>query len=240
METRPVGHISEAAPINIPGVGPHMEFTEYLSDLAKFLAGQPLLALAIVAIFIGVLGGMLRRPAPRLGGFLRGVSNLGLVAALLLTIAQVTRFTTDRDFALPQFGMPRQSVEGNETRVPISDDGHFWITAEVNGVEQQFLVDTGATITAISPRTAELSAVAPKAIPRSVLMRTANGMVQAEVATVDELSFGNIVARDLDAVIAPGLGDANVIGMNFLSRLASWRVEDGTLVLVPHHPQPES
>ena len=29
----------------------------------------------------------------------------------------------------------------------------------------------------------------------------------------------------------------NVLGMNFLSRLKSWRVEDGELVLVPNHPQ---
>jgi aspartyl protease family protein len=40
--------------------------------------------------------------------------------------------------------------------------------------------------------------------------------------------------------VAPGLGDANVIGMNLLSRLASWRVEDNTLILVPHHPQADS
>jgi aspartyl protease family protein len=26
--------------------------------------------------------------------------------------------------------------------------------------------------------------------------------------------------------------------MNVLSRLASWRVEGRTLILVPHHPQP--
>lgn len=217
-----------------------MASAEYISDLVAFLASQPLLALAIIAIFVGVLGGMLRGVAPKLGGLLRGVSNLGLVAALLLTIAQVTRFTTDRDFALPQLGMPRQTVEGGETRVPMSDDGHFWITAEVNGVAQNFLVDTGATITAISPRTAELSAVQPKRIRQSVAMRTANGVVRAEVATIGELRFGNVVARDLDAVVAPGLGDANVIGMNFLSRLAGWRVERKTLILVPNHPQPVS
>jgi aspartyl protease family protein len=28
--------------------------------------------------------------------------------------------------------------------------------------------------------------------------------------------------------------------MNFLSKLQSWRVENGTLILVPHHPQPGS
>lgn len=215
-----------------------MHMADYISDLAAFLASQPLLALAIAAIFVSALGGMIGRAMPRTGALLRGVSNLGLVAALLLTIAQVTRFTTSSDFAFPQFGMPQQTVEGNETHVPLSDDGHFWITAEVNGIEQRFLVDTGATITAISPRTADLSAVEPKPIRQSVAMRTANGIVQAELATIGELRLGNIVARDLDAVVAPGLGDANVIGMNFLSRLASWRVEGKTLILVPNNPQP--
>ena len=37
--------------------------------------------------------------------------------------------------------------------------------------------------------------------------------------------------------IAPNMGETNVIGMNLLSRLASWRVEGTTIVLVPTHPQ---
>ena len=45
-------------------------------------------------------------------------------------------------------------------------------------------------------------------------------------------------ARGIDAIIAPGLGPTNVIGMNVLSRLASWRVEGQTMILVPQHPQP--
>ena len=73
---------------------------------------------------------------------------------------------------------------------------------------------------------------------RTVMLRTANGSVDAELVTLDELRFGNVVARDLDAVVAPGLGETNVIGMNLLSRLAAWRVEGGTLVLEPNHPQP--
>ena len=39
------------------------------------------------------------------------------------------------------------------------------------------------------------------------------------------------------SVLAPSLGDLDVLGMNFLSQLASWRVEGRTLVLTPHHPQ---
>ena len=70
-----------------------------------------------------------------------------------------------------------------------------------------------------------------------VLMRTANGTVPAQLATIDELRFGNVVARGLDTVIAPGMEGTSVLGMNFLSRLAGWRVEGQTLILTPHHPQ---
>jgi aspartyl protease family protein len=69
-------------------------------------------------------------------------------------------------------------------------------------------------------------------------MQTANGSVTAQLTTIDEFRFGNVAARGIDAIIAPGLGPTNVIGMNVLSRLASWRVEGQTLILVPHHPQP--
>ncbi len=208
-----------------------------LPAILNFLAGQPLLALAFASIIASVVGGMLRGVLPLLGGFVRGVGNLGLLAAMLLTIAQVTRLTTGADFAFPQLGIERQSVAGGETRVPMQSDGHFWIKASINGVKRDFLVDTGATLTAISPQTAQEAGLKANPLNRSVLMRTANGTVEARLAVIDELRMGSVVAREIDAVVAPGLGDANVIGMNLLSRLASWRVEGRTLILVPHHPQ---
>ena len=68
-------------------------------------------------------------------------------------------------------------------------------------------------------------------------MTTANGTITVPSTTVDELRFGNVAAFGLDAVIAPNIGETNVVGMNLLSRLAQWRVEQGTLVLVPNNPQ---
>jgi len=211
-----------------------------LRDTFEFLAQQPLLALACGAIFVVTFGGMIKRATPRFGRLLQGVGNLALVAALLLTIVQVARLTSGHDLALPQIGLPEQRVTGGETRIDMSNDGHFWLQASVNGQKRRFLVDTGATITALSEGTAEAAQVQAQELRQSVLMRTANGTVTAQLARIDELRFGNVVARDLDAVIAPGLGETNVIGMNLLSRLASWRVEGRTLVLVPNHPQLES
>ena len=57
-----------------------------------------------------------------------------------------------------------------------------------------------------------------------------------QIASVRDAT-DNIVARDLKVVVSPAFGDMEVIGMNFLSKLASWRVEGRTLVLVPHNPQ---
>jgi aspartyl protease family protein len=210
-----------------------MSFHEFV----RFLAEQPLLALALGAIFVHTLGAMVRRSTPAFGTFLRGAGNLGLVAALLLTIAQVARFTHGSDLALPQVGLPKQRIEGAETKIDMSQDGHFWVRATVNGEPRRFLVDTGATLTAISTATADAGGIGTQDMRPPVLLRTANGTVQADLATIDELRFGNIVARDLDAVVAPSLGETNVIGMNLLSRLASWRVEGRTLILVPNHPQ---
>lgn len=207
------------------------------SEIINYISGQPLLLLACLGITASILGSWLRNIAPLLGGFIRGLGNLGLLAATLLTIAQVTRLTSGGDFALPQLGIERQTVEGRETRVQMRPDGHFWITATLNGIKRNFLVDTGATLTAISPSTAQEAGLKSNPLKQTILMNTANGTVEAKLAVIDELRMGNIVARDLDAVVAPGLGDANVIGMNVLSRLASWRVEGKTLILVPNHPQ---
>lgn len=208
-----------------------------IPDIIQPLLAQPLLALALGAMVLVLLGGLIRRPLPLVGGFLRGVGQLGLIGALLLTIAQVARIDPGLDISLPQIGMPQQEVSGSETRIRMAPDGHFWITADVQGVPLRFLVDTGATLTAIAPQTAAEAGIEPQGLRPPIVLKTANGTTSAELATIEELRVGNVVARNLDAVIAPGIGNVNVLGMNFLSRLASWRVEGRDLILVPHHPQ---
>jgi aspartyl protease family protein len=208
-----------------------------IPDIVVLLLGQPLLALALGGMVLVLLGGLFRRPLPLVGGFLRGVGQLGLTGALLLTIAQVIRINPGSDLSLPQLGMPQQEVSGSETRIRMAPDGHFWIKADVSGVPLRFLVDTGATLTAIATQTAADAGIEPQALRPPIMLTTANGTTTAQLATIEELRVGNVIARNLDAVIAPGIGNVNVLGMNFLSRLASWRVEGRTLILVPHHPQ---
>lgn len=217
-----------------------MDLAPVLEQLVQSVRSLPqsgLLLVALIAMVVGVIGSAMMRRVPALGRLLRGGSTLALMGVLVIVVLQLSRMDPRFEIAVPEFGMPKQVVEGGETHVPLARDGHFWLEAEVNGQRARFLVDTGATLTAISSETAARVGLEPRATGLPVRMQTAAGPVAAELTTIDELRFGNVAARGLDAVIAPGLGPTNVIGMNVLSRLQSWRVENNVMILVPHNPQ---
>jgi aspartyl protease family protein len=126
-----------------------------------------------------------------------------------------------------------QTVTGGAVRIRKADDGHFWATATVNGVRRRMLIDSGATYTAISSGTAAAAHLDLDESPFGSILSTANGDIAVTRATVGTLEVGSITARDLPVVVSPAFGDTDVLGMNFLSRLGSWRVEGDTLILEP-------
>ena len=203
-----------------------------VADTLRAIPRSELLIAALAAMALGWIGAVVARRSA-LGGILRIASSLALGLILLTVVLQLSRFDPRFDVAVPQIGLPEQMVEGGETRIPLSADGHFWVRAEVNGVPGNFMIDTGATLTAISAPLAERAGLEPRRGGIPIMLGTANGTVQAHVATVDSLTFGNVSASGTDAAIAESFGDFNVIGMNVLARLGSWRVEDNTLILFP-------
>lgn len=125
-------------------------------------------------------------------------------------------------------GTPIQS--GEELRIPMASDGHFWVAASVNGIEESFLVDSGASLTTISRETADRAGV--ETGMRVSLVETANGTVQMRRATAESFSVGAIRREDFSLQVNDH-SQGNVLGMNFLSSLQSWRVEGNYLVLQP-------
>ena len=213
-----------------------MDIATTWDQLAAGIAGIPksgLLIAAVISVIFGIIGGMIAGRASGLGKAMRRASSLGLLVVFVLVVLQLARFDPRFSLAVPEIGLPEQVVSGGETRLPLAADGHFWVEATVNGVPTNFLVDTGATLTAISSETAARVGAEPRPGGIPVQLRTANGSSTAQLTTLGVLRFGNIEASGLDAVIAPNLGEVNVVGMNFLSRLASWRVEGQTMILVP-------
>ena len=160
-----------------------------------------------------------------------------LIALLLFVVAQRGRFDPVMARLSSLLKLDDQEVVGQEVRVRMAADGHFWATARLGGVSRRMLIDSGATVTALSTQTAAAMGLEVSKPMFPLLIQTANGQISAETATVGELKLGNVTARDLPVVVSPAFGDTDVLGMNFLSRLKSWRVEGRTLILTPHHPQ---
>jgi aspartyl protease family protein len=193
-------------------------------------------SLALYAIAAALLIMLIQR-IPVVGRLIRLAFSAGLLAFLIYILLQQAPYQPGLARFTQRLGLDDQRVVGKELRVKMAPDGHFWLLASVNGVKTRMLIDTGATVTAISEATARSAHIDTGRGLTPVMLRTANGVAEAETGSIEELRAGNIVARNLRVVTAPGLGSLDVLGMNFLSQLQSWRVEGRTLILVPHHPQ---
>lgn len=117
---------------------------------------------------------------------------------------------------------------GEELRIPMAEDGHFWVEANINGRTEPFLVDSGASFTTISRETADKAGIDTGL--RVAMVETANGTVQMYRATAESFAVGSIERRDFSVQVNDH-GEGNVLGMNFLSSLQSWRVEGNYLVM---------
>ena len=192
------------------------------------------IALAIGAFLIVTL---LQR-IPVIGGVIRLLISVVLVGAVALLLSERMPFDPVLSSIANRFHLGGQSVAGDETRLRMAPNGHFFAEVTVNGTKRRMLIDSGATVTAISQRTAQAAGIRTDQSVIPVIIQTANGTVRADSGTVGELRLGNIVARDLKVVVSPAFGSVDVIGMNFLSKLKSWRVEGRTLILTPNNSQP--
>lgn len=170
---------------------------------------------------------------PYVGPALRTAVSFGALALCLFILMQHAPYQPWLAQIVERAGLDRQEVAGEEVRIPMSADGHFWAKATLNGQEVRMLVDSGATLTAISAETAARAGIRPEPGLTPILARTANGVVQARPASVDEFLLGGVRATDLQVAISGALGPVDVLGMNFLTRLASWRVEGQTMILTP-------
>ena len=120
-------------------------------------------------------------------------------------------------------------VEGEEVRIPMAIDGHFWVNAKLNGQKIKFLIDSGATMTTIGRDTAAEAGILVSD-RRNQVVRTGNGILRVATARADSLSVGPIERSDVGLHVADH-EDLNVLGMNYLSSLERWGVEGRWLIL---------
>ena len=186
-----------------------------------------------VLLLVLPLSALLARRIPLGRAAVMGLAWVGIFAVGLLIVGIVNQNQWLISGTRTLFYGPDQSVVGSEVRIPMADDGHFWARATINGVERTMLVDSGATVTALSAGTADAARIDYDTMGAPAVVNTANGDVTGRSATIGTLKVGGITATDLPTIVAPEFGDQDVLGMNFLSRLKTWRVEGKTLILTP-------
>lgn len=98
------------------------------------------------------------------------------------------------------------------TRAP---DGHFHWPGRVGSIEVDFLVDTGATATALPQALAERAGLTPLGPVRA---QTAGGATRGFVARADIALDGGVRADRLPVTVLPDLA-APLLGMDVLGRL---------------------
>jgi len=110
----------------------------------------------------------------------------------------------------------RFQLAGDVIEIRRGNDGHYHWPGSINGRAVDFLVDTGATGTAISAalaRELRLESDGP------VQSQTAAGVVTGQVVRADLALHGGVGAKNLRVVALPGLGERPLLGMDVLGRL---------------------
>lgn len=118
------------------------------------------------------------------------------------------------------------------TELKANAGGHFVTKASINGSDVLVLVDTGATTVALSFEDAQDAGLRPGNLDFSVPVSTANGQTKAARVKIDRIEIDGITVDDVEAMVLPeGALEGTLLGMTFLGRLSSFKVEEGILYL---------
>ncbi len=125
----------------------------------------------------------------------------------------------------------RTTVTGAEIIIPAGRNGHFLIDAEVEEVEIQFLVDTGATQVILTLEDAERLGYGVETLEFSDRFQTANGTISGAPLVLSELRIGDLEIEDVRASVIRAPMSTSLLGMSFLKRLESFEVGAEGLIL---------
>jgi aspartyl protease family protein len=110
-------------------------------------------------------------------------------------------------------------------------DGHFRTSAEINGRSIGVLVDTGATLVAMSYEDAATAGISVGSGDFRYVSNTANGQARFARVTLDQVRIGNVVVRNVPAAVSePGRLGITLLGMSFLGQLRM-EMKNGRLIL---------
>lgn len=121
--------------------------------------------------------------------------------------------------------------EANQMVIEAAPDGHFMVSARIGGRDVEFVVDTGASMVALSPGHAERLGYAIHQLDFAGRAQTPNGIARFAPIVLEEIAIGEIVVRDVPAAVLEKPMEKSLLGMTFLRRLAGFEVKGDRLIL---------
>jgi len=122
-------------------------------------------------------------------------------------------------------------VEGSATSINKSADGHFWAEARVNGGSVLFLVDTGASVVALTPSDAQKAGFDLRTLKYTAPIDTAAGRIMAAPLKLDLVAVGNVTVRNVRAVVIREGLPQSLLGMSYLGELQKVEASRSMLIL---------
>jgi len=128
---------------------------------------------------------------------------------------------------------PGQAVvsDGNRIELPRAPDGHYYLTAQVNGTPVNFVIDTGATQIVLTQDDARAAGIDPDRLAFVGRAYTANGEVRTAPVRHESITIGPIRDTGVRAVVNEGELEQSLLGMTYLQRFSSVEIANGQLVL---------
>ena len=152
----------------------------------------------------------------------------GLVAPTA-RVPDPTIVTPPSTNAAPALTVLRPS--SNRTLVYHADRrGHFTLTATVNGAPTRFVVDTGASLVALTLDDARAAGIGRSELNFDQLTQTANGRVHFAPVMLREVRIEQLSIENVPAAVIENL-DQSLLGMSFLKRLKSFEMREGALTI---------
>jgi aspartyl protease family protein len=168
-------------------------------------------------------------------GFVYTLAHPGVVAevaSLLFDAGDLPRDTETADAATVPGTRETPNAGASIVSLPAGAYGHFEAEAEINGRPIDVMVDTGASLVALTYEDAERLGIYVKPTDFTHIAKTANGTTSVAPVTISRISIGDITVRDVHGVVSErGKSERTLLGMSFLGRLSRVEMRGGTLVL---------
>lgn len=110
-------------------------------------------------------------------------------------------------------------------------DGHYWTRADVDGRAVEFMVDTGASIVALTPNDAKRLGLELKPEDFKWKINTAGGQIMGAYTTLEEIRIGKVTVKQVDAMVMPEGLENSLLGMSFLNELYSFEFRGDQMII---------